>query len=86
MEEMMIKISTMRLKGSDLIVAFSDDLRGFNVHGRSMEEIESRLPNALKEFLEASGNRVNSVELLEDSVPPGFESPKFIANAHLMAA
>ena len=38
-----------------LIVAYSDDLKGLLVHGRSVDEIKAKLPGAIKEILDAQG-------------------------------
>jgi hypothetical protein len=50
-------------KNGSLMVAYSDDLRGLLVHGRSAAEIEAKLPDAVKEILTAQGMEVIYVDL-----------------------
>jgi len=68
-----------------LIAAFSDDLTGLLVVGRTIEEIEGKLPGAIREILEAEGNIVEGVDMLpEEDEWEG--SPQFTAEANFAAA
>jgi uncharacterized protein DUF1902 len=79
-------IQILRYKDSDLLTAFSDDLPGLLVPARSHEELDERLPRAVKELLEAQGETDVSV-VLEDAPagsPKGFVS--FARKAHATLA
>lgn len=47
---------------ADLILGSSPDLRGLLVAARGVEQLEARLPHAIRELLEAQGHRVLDVE------------------------
>jgi hypothetical protein len=85
MIEKTIKIKILGHKGGDLLMAVSDDLRGLVVHGRSDEEIEERLPGAVRDLLEADGFDVVSLQIKrqDESPVPDFGPPTFVANASL---
>lgn len=87
-ETLNIAIQSKVHRSTGLLVAFSDDLPGLLVHGRTDDEISAKLPGALREILEALGRRVLSVQLIEtgDSEPAGFEPRGFRAAAELEAA
>jgi hypothetical protein len=51
-----IDIVLLRHAKSDLLVAYSDDVPGLLVSGRSEAEIDEKLPGAIREILEAQGN------------------------------
>ncbi len=83
-----IKVETVRHKGTDLLIAFSHDLPGLLVPGRTHEELRSKLPAAITEVLEASGIKVSNVQAEDDdSASPGdFLPPGFMARAELVSA
>ncbi len=85
MIEKTIKIRILAHKGSDLLMAVSDDLRGLVVHGRSDTEIEAKLPAAVRDLLEADGFGVASlqIERHDESPVADFGPPTFVANASL---
>jgi hypothetical protein len=83
MERKIIRISTLRHKGSDLLLAYSDDLKGLAVHGRSHEELERKIPLAIKDLLEADGYEVKSVELQREKED---EETDFIPTALIASA
>ena len=66
-------------------MAMSDDMPGLVVHARSDEELERKLPLAIRDLLQASGFEVGDVTLMRDDsvVPASFGPPAFIANASL---
>lgn len=82
------RINVVQHKSSDLLVALSPDLPGLMVPGRSVNEIEERLPAAMQELLEARGFKVVRIETTpeNDHLPEAFAKPGFKANAQLMAA
>jgi predicted RNase H-like HicB family nuclease len=68
------KVTTIRHRETGLYVAMSDDLPGFYAHGRSVREIEERIPQAIKMILEASGKTVGEITKCEgEGEPSGFE-------------
>lgn len=71
-----ITVDILRHKGSDLHMGISEDMKGLYVHGRSIEEVESRVPAAIKEILEAEGKTGVQVLPVEDlrreTVPAAF--------------
>lgn len=80
-----IRIKSKFNAKNGLIGAFSDDLAGLLVIGRTIDEIETKLPGAIREILEAEGNTVNAVEMLPDrDVWEG--SPQFTAEANFAVA
>lgn len=83
-----IKIQVVRHHDTGLLMAFSPDLKGLLVPGRSEKDLEQKLPAAIREILEAEGNRVTRVEAMPDPDERlgDFATPAFIANAQLAAA
>jgi hypothetical protein len=72
-ENRVITIQVARHQQTGLLVAYSDDLRGLYVHGRSEEELRERIPVAIRDILEADGHEVDSVlELVRPEVEAGF--------------
>ncbi|WP_370194410.1 MULTISPECIES: hypothetical protein [Aurantimonas] len=71
-----ITVYTIRHRKTDLLIAMSDEMKGLYVHGRSFDELQERIPQAITALLEAEGHSdVNVWEIKEDSVP-GFEPRK----------
>ena len=72
-------------KKTGLLMAYSDDLPGLLVPGRTEEELEERIPGAIEEILQAQGFRVISIttEREESELPEAFRPPAFIAAAQL---
>jgi hypothetical protein len=68
------------------MAAISPELRGLVLHGRSEDEIERKLPVAVRELLEAEGNQIVSLTVERDDrfANSGFPPP-FIASASLAA-
>ena|SRR5579863_7361295 len=81
--EKLIKIQTLAHADGGLFMAISDDLDGFSLAGRSSIELERKLPEAIRDFLEFSGYVVVSVELVRDKrlADTDFGPPAFIAHA-----
>ena len=69
-------------------MAFSEDMPGLVVHGRSDEELDEKLPGAIRDLLEARGFTVVHVTLVRDKehAVPDFGPPAFIASASLTTA
>lgn len=61
MQERLIRISLKQHKDGDFFMAVSDDLRGLVVHGHTVEEINERVPGAIRDLLEFDGVQVKSV-------------------------
>lgn len=82
-----IRVSAVLNKKTGLMIAYSDDLKGLVVPGRTPEEIEERLPAAIRELLELAGEHVVSVEAIRetDDLPSDFVRASFVANASLHA-
>lgn len=80
-----IKVVTIYHKNTDLMVAFSDDLKGLFVSGRSEDDLREKIPKAIQELFEAEGIKVISVSAEHDdeSLPSSFKSPGFMARASL---
>jgi hypothetical protein len=86
--EKTIKIRTLEHLSGGLFMAVSDDVPGLSVAGLSQEEIEKKIPGAIREFLELLGHKVLSVEIIPDALHARahFGLPGYIAHASLMAA
>ncbi len=52
------RIGVLQHKGTDLLIATSEDLKGLMVHARTEEELEERIPEAIRELLEAEGQKM----------------------------
>lgn len=78
------RIDVAQHKTTGLLMAFSRDLKGLLVPGHSEEELAQRLPDAIREILEAQGNTVVSVRAERDpAIPSEFIASSFMANAAL---
>jgi Domain of unknown function (DUF1902) len=86
MEEKAIRIRFAKHDDTVLLAATSEDLDGLVVFGKTVEEIERKLPTAIRELLEASHEQVGSVTVVPDDriSRAGFGPPAFIANASLV--
>ena len=84
-EHRTIQIVTKYNAKNGLIAAFSDDLQGLLVVGKTTQEVERKLPGAVREILEAMGNDVGELELIPtDEKPSGWSAtPTFRAEANL---
>jgi hypothetical protein len=71
-EPIKVRIQILRHRDSDLLVAFSDDLPGLYVQGRSEEELARRIPIVMRDLLEAQGKIVARIERGEDDTPDAF--------------
>lgn len=83
-----IRIVVLKHQHSDLLMAVSPDHKGLNVVGRSYEEIEKTVVEAVKDLFEAEG-RGDMRVILEPEIPVDaheFKSPVYIASAQPMAA
>jgi len=86
-ERTRIYVHVLEHKATGLLMAVSDSMPGLVIHGHSPEEIESKLPGAVRDLLEAEGHRVVSITVEPDdrTADTGFGPPAFIANASLAA-
>lgn len=87
MLEKTITIKVIGHKTSGLLVAYSDELHGLVIHGRTIEELKEKSPAAVREILEAMGETVAGVEVRANDGPhlENFVPPSFIAQACLNA-
>jgi len=70
-----------------LFAAFSDDLKGLLVVGANWQEIEAKLPGAIRELMDAMGTPVSRVELTAIHEPntEWVAEPKFRAELNRAA-
>jgi hypothetical protein len=83
--EKLIRITMFAHKKVGLLMATSDDLPGFNLLGQSEEEIERKLPAAVRDFLEMSGYKIVRFDLMRDKRLEAFLPAAFVAHASLSA-
>ncbi|KFC65037.1 hypothetical protein FF80_02887 [Devosia sp. LC5] len=67
-----IIVEIVRHRDSGLLLGKSEQMRGLYVHARSIEELERRIPLAIKEMLEATGEKNVQVLPFEDEIPEAF--------------
>lgn len=72
--EMIININVVTHKETGLMVATSPELRGLIVHGRTVRELNERIPQGIRSLLEADGVTVTDIVSADpdDKVPDGF--------------
>lgn len=70
MSSTVLRVEFKKHDVTGLIVAYSPDHKGFMVHGRTLEEVESRIPGALRALLAAEGKKVLEVRKLNNSPKP----------------
>jgi hypothetical protein len=80
-----IRVGLIQHKGSDLMLAISDDLPGLMIPIRSVDELAQKMPHAIRELLEAQGNRVGEVLTFEEGgpLPEQFVNTRFSAKAEV---
>lgn len=78
MNEKLIEINIIRHKDTGMYLAYSDDMKGLYVHARTMNELNERVPVAIRDIYEAAGHPVQSVEPVDDDGVEdfGFEPTK----------
>jgi hypothetical protein len=83
-----IEIKVLTHRDTGMLAAYSPDLKGLLVMGRSEEDIARDLPGAVREILEAQGKQVVTVEATKKTGEPlGEWAPAaFVASARLAAA
>jgi hypothetical protein len=74
MENNFLKIDVVEHRKTGLMVAISKDLPGLTVHGRNEEELDERVPEAIRSMLEAQGHTVESVVKVEEAPATAFRS------------
>jgi hypothetical protein len=62
----------------DLLVAVCPEMSGLVVHARSLDELDAKLPGAIRELVEAGGKKVLVVETVRHDLPQadGFDIPR----------
>lgn len=73
-----MKINITKHEDTGLLVASSDDMKGFVVHARSDDELYGKLANAFTHYMNAIGSPVSNVEVRRET-PAGFWPPTYIA-------
>ena len=74
-------------KKTGLLMATSEDLKGFMAHGRTDEELDRNIAAAMKALLEAQGFKVDEMrKVSEDSGSVAFRAHHQTYSAHLVAA
>ena len=56
-----IRVTLQKYERVDLLVATSPDLPGLVVHGRTPDEIQTKIPAIIQDLLEASGSGIGGV-------------------------
>lgn len=80
-----IRVQVLQHKETGLLAATSPDLHGLVVHGHSFGELQKRLPDAIRDLIEAEGESVVNLDMRVDDrlSRAGFGLPAFIADASL---
>ncbi len=73
-------------KTTGALIAESPDLPGLMVPGRTVQELEDRIPLSIREMLEHQGNKVVSVSAESEESGSGFVEPRFKATAEIQQA
>lgn len=63
--EKTVLVEVIRHSETGLLLAMSEDMKGLYVHGRTIEEIDERLPQAIRSLLEADGVKAVRVRPIE---------------------
>ncbi|QRG06125.1 DUF1902 domain-containing protein [Xanthobacter dioxanivorans] len=84
--EQMINVEIKRHRETGLLLATSEDMPGLMVHGRTMAEMEERLPIAARDILEHQGHTVQSVTLEKSRLSDNFWPAHVTVNASMAAA
>ena len=71
-----VSVEIIEHRDTGLLVGMSEDMKGLYVHGRSLDEMERRIPLAIREILEAEGRKNVVVRPVDDArdLPPVFSS------------
>lgn len=72
MRSKVINIEIVRHRDTGMYLAYSDDMKGLYVHARTVDELNGRIPVAIKDIYEAAGQPVASVKALADGGPEDF--------------
>lgn len=75
METRRWKVETITHRKTGLLIAMSNDLPGLYVHGRNEDELNDRVPQAIKALLEAAGETdVMIVRCEDEELSPNFKA------------
>ncbi|MBB6306259.1 DUF1902 domain-containing protein [Xanthobacter tagetidis] len=86
MKDQLINVEVASHKETGLLLATSSDLPGLMVHGRSLAEIEERLPIAARDILEHQGHRVMAVTVEKSRLSGNFWPAHVTVNASMANA
>jgi len=78
MDMKQLSILVTPFRDADLLVAVCSEMSGLVVHARSLDELDAKLPGAIRELIEASGKKVLAVETVRHDLPQadGFDIPR----------
>jgi len=62
----LVRVEITRLRKTGMYLGTSPGLRGLFVHGRTVDELESRVPEAIRSLMEAKGCREVEVTRMGD--------------------
>lgn len=65
-EKNVLRVEITRVSRTGMMLGYSPALRGLYVHGRSVEEMEERIPLAIRDILEGQGRRGVEIRKLAD--------------------
>lgn len=66
-------VEITRVAATGMYFGFCLPLVGFHVHGRNVEELETRIPAAIRKCLEDVGQRIEDVTRIEDEIVDGVD-------------
>lgn len=85
--EMTWQIDVHFHRSGNLVMATSPDHKGFNIAARSLEELEQKIPDAIRTLLEAEGKQVHNLQTRSEfGAESGWEPNTYFASAQLEAA
>jgi len=76
MKQLSILVTPFR--NADLLVAVCPEMSGLVVYARSLDELDAKLPGAIRELVEAGGKKLLAVETVRQDLPQadGFDVPR----------
>jgi hypothetical protein len=77
LKQVTVRVLTHNATG--LKMAISEDLPGFVVHAHSFEEMDEKIPAALRSFVKATQGDDAPWIVSSESTPPGYQPTEYIA-------
>ena len=82
-----ISIEIIEHRKTGLLIASSNDLKGFLAHGRDYDDLETNIRSAIRALLEAQGHSVEQVEpVATNEKSQAFAPRQRVYNAEMVAA